>query len=200
LPFQQPIRLYDRGLETEHYGFYTYFNRSIFLKSTALLNESNTSVGEVPDDENGGSTEEAALFRCTWAQTRLLVQMWTRKGNTSALLNAAGQSNLLNSASNYTAAVANDFTQPGSFPYPITITSDRHGGNIEEKLIYCYELDAREEPIVSSAKVWSENRGFGGTLINPAPNVFGNDSDSSLGGFDGGSGGCKCVWENWQEG
>lgn len=198
-PFQQPIRLYDRGFKTEHYGFYTYFNRSIFLKSTALLNESNTSVGEIPDDENGGSTEEAALFRCTWAQTRLLIQMWTRQGNSSALLNAASRINLLDSASNYTAAIANDFTRPGSFPYPITITTDRHGGDENEKLLYCYELNAREEPIVSSAKVWSENRGFGGTLINPAPNVFGNDSDPSLGGFDGGSGGCKCVWENWQK-
>ena len=32
LPLQQPIRLYDRGLPTEHYGFYSYFDRSIFLK------------------------------------------------------------------------------------------------------------------------------------------------------------------------
>ncbi|KAI9740823.1 MAG: hypothetical protein M1818_004428 [Claussenomyces sp. TS43310] len=198
LPSQQPIRLYDRGLETEHYGIYTYFDRSIFLKSTALLNESQTADGEVPDDENGGSTEAAALFRCTWAQTRLLVQIWTRRADTSALLDAAGQSGFLDSASNYTAAVANDFSRPGSFPYPVTITTDRHGGDVTEKLIYCYELDAREKPIAGSGKVWSENRQFGGVGINPAPNVFGNQSDPSLGGYDGGTGGCSCVWDNWQ--
>ena len=31
-PTAQPLRLYDRGLNTEHKGFYTYFDRSIFIK------------------------------------------------------------------------------------------------------------------------------------------------------------------------
>ena len=35
LPVSQPVRLYNRGLPNEHYGFYVYCDRSIFLESTA---------------------------------------------------------------------------------------------------------------------------------------------------------------------
>ena len=197
-PVQQPLRLYDRGLDTEHYGFYNYFNRSIFLKSLVPLNESNGGNGEVPDDENGGCTESEASWRCTWSETRFLVQMWTRKGNTTSLLNSTTSSSTSTSSANYTA---NDFTEPGSFPYPITITTDRHGGEPLLKKLYCYEIDSREQPIDSSAKLWEEQKDFGGTAINPAPGLFNtssNDTDPSLGGYDGGTGGCSCQWTNWQ--
>jgi hypothetical protein len=190
-PTQQPIRLYDRGLPTEHYGFYTYFDRSIFLKSLVLLNE--TDNGPVPDDENGGATESEAAFRCTWTQTRFLVQMWTRMNSTSQLLNSTISSAHSSSSTNQT-----DLTQPGSFPYPVTITTDRHGGDPSLKMIYCYEMDDREGIVSGSGKVNEENRGFGGTLVNPAPGVFSNSSDPSLGGFDGGTGGCKCQWSNFR--
>ena len=61
-PIQQPVRLYDRGLDTEHYGFYTYFRKTIFLKSVDALNE--TDDGDIPIDEEGGCRKtEAALFR-----------------------------------------------------------------------------------------------------------------------------------------
>ncbi|KAE9373424.1 hypothetical protein N431DRAFT_465717 [Stipitochalara longipes BDJ] len=186
-PTQQPIRLYDRGLPTEHYGFYTYFDRSIFLKSLDVLNSTNTA--EVPDDENGGATEAEAAFRCTWSQTRFLVQMWTRMNVTSQLLNSTSHS----SSANQTY-----LTQPGSFPYPITITTDRHGGDPALKMIYCYTMDDREGVVAGSEKFNEELRGFGGTIINPAPTVFSNSSDPSLGGFDGGSGGCSCQWSNFQ--
>ena len=185
-PSQQPIRLYDRGLPTEHYGFYTYFDRSIFLKSLDLLN--STDNGEVPDDQNGGATEAEAAFRCTWTQTRFLVQMWTRMNGTSQLLNSTAHS----SSTNQT------LTQPGSFPYPITITTDRHGGDPALKAIYCYAMNDREGIVAGSGKFSLENRGFGGTYINPAPSVFSNSSDPSLGGFDGGTGGCSCQWSNFQ--
>jgi hypothetical protein len=185
-PSQQPIRLYDRGLPTEHYGFYTYFDRSIFLKSLDVLN--STDNGEVPDDQNGGATEAEAAFRCTWTQTRFLVQMWTRMNGTSQLFNSTSHS----SSTNQT------LTQPGSFPYPITITTDRHGGDPALKMIYCYSMDDREGIVASSGKINEENRGFGGTVINPAPGLFSNNSDPSLGGFDGGTGGCSCQWSNFQ--
>ena len=185
-PTQQPIRLYDRGLPTEHYGFYTYFDRSIFLKSLDLLNSTNND--EVPDDQNGGATEAEAAFRCTWTQTRFLVQMWTRMNSTSQLLNSTTHSSNTNQTS---------LTQPGTFPYPITITTDRHGGDPSLKMIYCYEMDDREGIVVGSGKINEENRGFGGTLINPAPTIFANSSDPELGGFDGGTGGCSCQWSNF---
>ncbi|PMD41521.1 hypothetical protein L207DRAFT_543622 [Hyaloscypha variabilis F] len=186
-PTQQPIRLYDRGLPTEHYGFYNYFDRSIFLKSLDVLNSTDTP--EVPDDENGGATEAEAAFRCTWSQTRFLVQMWTRMNGTSQLLNST--SHLSSTNQTY-------LTQPGSFPYPITITTDRHGGDPALKMIYCYTMNDREGIVAGSEKLNEESRGFGGTIINPAPTVFSNSSDPSLGGFDGGSGGCSCQWSNFQ--
>jgi hypothetical protein len=188
-PSQQPVRLYDRGLPTEHYGFYTYFDRSIFLKSINKLNNSNSENGEVPDDENGGATEAEASFRCTWSQTRFLVQMWTRMNSTSELNNGTGVTS---------SSLGTDFIQPGSFPYPITITTDRHGGDPALKMLYCYALDDREGVISTSGQINAENRGFGGTLINPAPSLFSNTSDPGLGGYDGGTGGCKCQWTNFQ--
>ena len=91
-----------------------------------------------------------------------------------------------------------DFTQPGSFPYPITITIDRHGGDPTLKMLYCYSMNDQGGLVATSGHINVENRGFGGTLINPAPNLFSNSSDPSLGGFDGGTGGCGCQWTNFQ--
>ncbi|KFY88088.1 hypothetical protein V498_06913 [Pseudogymnoascus sp. VKM F-4517 (FW-2822)] len=191
-PEQQPLKLFDRGLPTEHYGFYSYFNRSIFLKSTALLNETDMGDGEVPDDLNGGCAESEARFRCTWSETRFLVQMWTRKDGSAALLNSTGAS------SNGTVTTTILGENP-DFPYPVTITTDRHGGDPTKKGVYCYEIDEREKVVAGSAKIRLESRGFGGTLINKAPGVFGSSaSDATLGGYDGGDSGCSCKWANWQ--
>jgi hypothetical protein len=133
LPLQQPVRLYDRGLPTEHYGFYNYFDRSLFLKSTALLNQSDVPLGEIPADENGGSTESEARVRCTWAQTRFLVQIWTNMHN-QQLVTSRGSPSASSGAG----------SPPGSFPYPVTITIDRHGGDAAQKMVYCYGMDLRE--------------------------------------------------------
>ena len=209
-PSNQPLRLFNRGLDTEHYGFYNYFDRSIFLKSTALIDTNSTSVGEVPDDENGGSPEDAATVRCTWAQTRFLVQIWTNKSPSMTLLpntNTMSPTSTTSSATaaqtgNLTTSSANDFSRPGSFPYPISITLDRHGGNLHSKEIYCYGLDNREHVITGEKKLQLENRSFDGTLVNPALGPFGNVNvslaDGGPGGIDGGSGGCGCQWRNWE--
>lgn len=186
LPSQQPIRLYDRGLPSEHYGFYNYFDRSIFLDS---ITSTGSAGGEDTNDENGGATESEAAFRCTWSQTRFLVQMWTRANSTTRLLNGTSSSSL---------SPGTDFTQPGSFPYPITITTDRHGGDATLKMIYCYTMNDQRGLVTTSGQINAENRGFGGTLINPAPTIFTNTSDPSLGGYDGGTGGCSCKWTNFQ--
>ncbi|KAL8905361.1 MAG: hypothetical protein Q9171_006704, partial [Xanthocarpia ochracea] len=112
----QPLRLYDRNMATEHYGFYTYFDRSLFLKSTALLNFTNEAPSVIPDDENGGAEETAAKVRCTWAQTRFLVQIWTRKGATAPLLQSSNSTDSDSSPGstpkNLTASSANNFTRP----------------------------------------------------------------------------------------
>jgi hypothetical protein len=191
-PAAQPLMLYDRGLQTEHYGFYTYFDRSIFLKSASVANLS--SIGVVPDDENGGSTEAEASLRCTWAQTRFLVQIWTN-----------AQGNLPLTSSNVTGSrnsSANDFTAPGSFPYPASITMDRHGGDINSKSVYCYGVDDREHIVSSEKQFQIENRGFDGHLVNPALGLFNHINvslaDGGPGGIDGGTGGCSCLWRNFK--
>lgn len=37
LPLSQPLHLFDAGLPTEHYGFYTYFDRRIFANTSLFL-------------------------------------------------------------------------------------------------------------------------------------------------------------------
>lgn len=207
-PSAQPLRLYNRGLLTEHYGFYTYYDRSIFLKSTALLNDSGPSTGDVPEDQKGGAIEAAASVRCTWAQTRFLVQIWTNQANVATLLGNSSHSATNKAPSsqtqNATKSSANDFSRPGSFPYPVTITLDRHGGDVSKKLIYCYGIDAREHVVQDHKKVQLENRGVGGVLVNPAQGPFATTKigkkEGGPGGVDGGSGGCGCQWKNFDEG
>ena len=202
-PSAQPLRLFNRGLPNEHYGFYTYFDRSIFLKSTALVDDSQ-ATGVVPDDEDGGAEESAATVRCTWTQTRFLVQIWTNKGGTASLLssnNATASKTDNRDPKNLTASSANDFDRPGSFPYPVSISLDRHGGDIKTKMIYCYGLDDRRHIISNHKKLQLEDRAFGGHLVNPALGPFGNVnvsiSEGGPGGIDGGTGGCSCLWKNW---
>ena len=204
-PSAQPLRLFDRGLSTEHYGFFTYFDRSIFLKSTGFFNGSTI---DVPDDANGGALEDSAKVRCTWAETRFLVQIWTNKGNSYPLLpengNATAQQSALTgrNATSLANSSANDLSRPGSFPYPVTITLDRHGGNIKTKEIYCYGLDDSERPENGEKKIQLEDRGYRGTPVNPASGPFGTNkvslADGGPGGIDGGSGGCSCKWQNWK--
>ncbi|KAK2735256.1 hypothetical protein FQN57_001200 [Myotisia sp. PD_48] len=211
LPKSQPVRLYDRDLPTEHYGFYTYFDRSIFLKSSRPLGNGNETV-DLPDDSNGGSSKSAARARCTWTQTRLLVQIWTRpsQGKMQLLPPSEGRTSATPTASSTaTPSPTIDFDRPGSLPYPVTITLDRHGGDPKKKLIYCYGMDVDGKILEDKKKLQLEHRGFAGTIINPAPGIFNVSSDTSdekraenpkesdIVGFDGGSGGCRCEWRNW---
>ncbi|KAF6220249.1 hypothetical protein HO133_003381 [Letharia lupina] len=202
-PSAQPLRLYNRGQSTEHYGFYTYFSKSVFLKSTAPIDGISNNTSSVPDDEDGGAEEEAASVRCTWAQTRFLVQIWTNKGFVASSQASDTNSTVSsNNSTNLTASSANDFQAPGSFPYPVTITLDRHGGDIDSKMIYCYGIDDEENPISNQKKIELEDRSFGGTLVNPTTlGPFGNVNvtlaDGGPSGIDGGSGGCECQWKNF---
>ena len=200
-PFSQPLRLYNRGLPTEHYGFYTYFDKSIFL----------TNSTADPENSSGGSPESAATLRCTFSQTRLLVQIWTSPSFPGVLdlqpgtilpINQPLTSN--NSSANNSAT---NFTPPGSFPYPTTLTLDRHGGDAAKKALYCYEFDplAPATNQLTAPFLVSEFRGAAGQLVNAAPSLIagvgdgssGGGFNASEGGVDGGTGGCGCEWTNW---
>ena len=201
-PSAQPLRLYNRGQSTEHYGFYTYFSKSIFLKTAAPVDSSSNETGSSLDDEDGGAEEDAASVHCTWAQTRFLVQIWTRNGFVASPQASDVNSTISSDNSTKpTASSANDFDAPGSFPYPVTIKLDRHGGDIDSKQVYCYGIDDEERPVSSEKKIQNENRSVGGQLVNPTLGPFGNVNvtlaEGGPGGIDGGSGGCACEWKNF---
>ncbi|KAK4560877.1 hypothetical protein LTR86_005457 [Recurvomyces mirabilis] len=196
----QPLRLYNRGNDNEHYGFYTYFDRSLLISN--ITSTSSTNNNGLSNSLSSDVPLANASAVCTWSQTRLHVQIWTRKGTVASLSDVIPLNGL--PAANGTA---NDMTAPGSFPYPVTVTIDRHGGEASKKGVYCYGLDA-EQKVVESVKTWiGEDRGFGGSLVNaamvPGSNGTGvqkrgNNGDGGDGGVDGGTGGCACQWQNWK--
>lgn len=222
LPGSQPIKLYDRGKATEHYGFYTYFDKSIFLESKVAVTGDNDLKDSDSEDSNGGSTKDKANVRCTWSQTRFLVRIWTQPSNVTHMsITASSSSNSTNNATATTTASAttsmstisptstssssaNNFTSPGSFPYPITLTVDRHGGLATEKLIYCYSLEQEGYYNLTSPKLEDEDRSSGGSIIQPSPGyvalaeaVQQGIKENQTEPVDGGTGGCECEWKNW---
>jgi len=168
-PFQQPLRLFDRGLPTEHYGFYSYFDKTMYVRSI------NTTAAA---DEDGGSLEKEAGFVVTYAQLRFHVQIWTRTSGSARLL------------SDGAGTTANNSTRPGSFPYPVTISEDMHGGNFNQKASFARKVDAHQKILLDDPRLITALMDYGGELINHA-------ADPSFGGVDGGSGGCKCSWTNF---
>ncbi|TQV99657.1 glycoprotease family protein [Cordyceps javanica] len=185
-PVQQPVRLYDRGLDTEHYGFYTHFKRTIFLKSVTTPNSSDDT--NVPLDEDGGCRKSEAKFLATWGETRMLVRIWTRRlaTNTSSLVRPDGRS----SAGGAGAELA--LRRPGTMPWPVTITLDTHGGDPKRKLVWETPVDDRLRLVTGQSKLLVNKMDAAGTWINPR-----GTGDAKYGGFDGGTGGCKCEWVNW---
>lgn len=178
-PYQQPLRLFDRGLDTEHYGFYSYFNKTIYVESM----EKSTS-----SSEEGGVLETSAQWYATWTQTRFIVKIWTKKQNTSSssarLIGTSGTS------------ASDNSTAPGSFPYPVTIGEDTHGGDLSLKETFAYGVEADQHVNISEAMSFTNNIGYGSAVVNPRL----PDGDLSWGGVDGGKGGCRCEWVNWVNG
>ena len=189
--YAQPLRLFDRGQDSEHYGFYTYYDRSMYLSVRSTTNSSSLSGSITPNVQL-----ESANAVCTWSQTRLRFQIWTQKAGATSLSGSQSTSTPLMQSS------ANDMTAPGSFPYAVTVTLDRHGGEAGKKGVYCYSLNG-EQQVTDTVRTWiAENRSFDGQLVNPAAVPMNNGTtltkriDSS--GIDGGSGGCACQWQNWE--
>ncbi|KAL4927069.1 uncharacterized protein BDV17DRAFT_136853 [Aspergillus undulatus] len=231
LPISQPLRLYNRGKDDEHYGFYSYFDKSIFLASDAPLTQGSKNK---ESDLIGGSTKEDARVRCTWAQTRFKVAVWTREdrigrrlidretnstkiaGNsTSTSTSTSTKSGNDTSSAWEPTSSATDFTSPGSFPYPVSISLDRHGGDVSKKMVYCYGMEEGMRINGTEKMLQVEDRGWGGEIVNQAPGIFSSGSNPNStgdddgehededkeehGGYDGGSGGCGCEWVNWVE-
>ncbi|QUC19667.1 uncharacterized protein UV8b_03908 [Ustilaginoidea virens] len=184
-PVQQPVRLYDRGLATEHYAFYTYFKRTIFLKSVSIQNQTDETM---PLDQDGGCRKTEASHLVTWGETRLHVQIWTRalQNSSSTLLKPDDGSKGI------TGGGTGHLVRPGTMPYPVTITHDTHGGDPNKKLVWDRPINDRLQVQRDKAQALINDMGIGGTWINRR-----DSGDAKYGGFDGGTGGCKCEWVNW---
>lgn len=174
-PKQQPLRLYDRGLPTERYGFYSYYNKTIY--TTAVTPPNVGSTDGPPSDKNGGALETEAKFLVTFLSTRFKVEIWTRRENSTRLVNG-GVSN-------------NNATQPGTFPYPVTVTLDSHGGIPGLKFAFSRGVVGRRV-VMNDAKFVLNFLDKNGVVINPA-----NRFNPSFGGMDGGTGGCSCEYNNF---
>lgn len=108
-----------------------------------------------------------------------------------------------------TSSSANDFVSPGSFPYPVSITIDRHGGLATEKLAYCYGIEQESSGTfynLTDPTLQDENRAAGGTIVNPSPDylviaeaIEEGVPEDEIKPVDGGTGGCMCEWRNWEE-
>lgn len=181
---QQPIRLYDRGLPTEHYGFYTYFRRTIYLRSVTTLNRTGV-IDDVPLDKEGGSRESEANFLVTWAETRFLMQIWTNSDATKGLLLKGDKPGIEDTA---------NLTRPGTMPYPVTMKLDTHGGDPQKKFVWAWPINERQQIDTGSTKFLANDLSKGGTVVN-----LRSSKNPSFGGFDGGSGGCRCEWLNFVE-
>jgi len=202
----QPVRLYNRGLQDEHYGFYNYYDKSIYLSGVQIHDDGNVSGLDavLEADQNGGSTKAEATARCTFAQTRFMFKIYTSAVFGAGLLPGPADASLTHSddakkGHEDKTSSATNFERPGSFPYPASIVLDRHGGKIDDKVAYCYGMSNGQ--IVKDQKIIvGEQRNVGGVLINPAPTVLEDQDDfnSTAGGIDGGTGGCGCTWQNFQ--
>ncbi|KAL2020875.1 hypothetical protein VTK56DRAFT_7866 [Thermocarpiscus australiensis] len=179
-PVQQPLRLYDRGLPTERYGFYSYYNKTMYVKSVDPLVGGGEST-PVPADLDGGSLKTEAKFLVTWLSVRYKVEIWTRRASTTRLVGGLGG-----------RPAGDNSTQPGTFPYPVTITLDTHGGQPGKKFAFIRGVDDRQRIVLNDAKFLLNNMNTTGDLVNPASKF-----NPSFGGMDGGTGGCKCEYTNF---
>ncbi|CAK7566753.1 MAG: hypothetical protein SEPTF4163_004705 [Sporothrix epigloea] len=154
LPIQQPLRLYDRSLPTEHFGFYTYFSKTIYVQSI------KPDTSPLASDVKGGSLQIDANYIVTWLQTRFLVQVWTRLENTTRLLG----------------------TQLSNFPYPVTVTEDLHGGDFLGKGVFSRTVDSQQQIQMTGTTSIIDNLLFGGSLVNHGTNPTYGGSDGGTGG------------------
>ncbi|KJX93936.1 hypothetical protein TI39_contig4232g00005 [Zymoseptoria brevis] len=180
----QPLRLYNRNQSDEHYGFYTYFDRYIYITNATSSSSNGTTIKtNIPLEEASGV--------CTFSQTRFKVAIWTRRGPSSS--NLSGNSTATIASSGTTSSTPNQAMSSSS--YPITVTLDRHGGSEKRKGVYCYGID-EEGKVMKDGKMWVDEK-RGADLVHPGqvPGLTKRDGTGEGKGIDGGTGGCGCQWE-----
>jgi hypothetical protein len=176
----QPLRLYNRGLEDEHYGFYTYFTKSVFVANGSSASVTNSSSSKSTLTVVSANQQAQAL--CTFTQTRFRVQIWTRKAMVSGV--GLGDSSSLGAAGEKKAAwesSANEMQAPGSLPYRTSFLLDRESGGDgrAEKGVFCWGLE--DEKVVGEGVRIAETE-----IAGLEEDKTGDDEDGK----------CACGWES----
>lgn len=74
----QPLRLFNRGRDNEHYGFHVYFDKTVqFANNTS---GDNGSSGPRGARDTGGVSAAESQYRIRWVNTRFRVAIFTSKG------------------------------------------------------------------------------------------------------------------------
>lgn len=114
----QPLRLFDRGLESEHYGFFVYYKKTINV--LAADPSSVSPFTEASDADGGVAAIVTGGQEVTWENTRFRVAIWTKK-------RTSGQMDVIGSEGQRLSSQIGAFD--GSFPYPVSVIEDRNGDN-----------------------------------------------------------------------
>lgn len=112
----QPLRLFDRGLATEHYGFFVYYQKTIHVLAA---DPSSVTPLTSASDANGGVSAIVSNSKVVaWEDTRFRVAIWTKQ-------RTSGQMDVIGAEGQRLSSQIGAFD--GSFPYPVSIVQDRNG-------------------------------------------------------------------------
>lgn len=145
----QPLRLFDRGLPTEHFGFHVYF-----LKTVQFADDSQQPSSGRPD--TGGVTAADAGYRVEWHNTRFQVKIFTSSGKGSGGSDGNGGA----------MVVMSDRSRSDELTLPVEIWEDRaNGGKVNDgQSITSWILDSNgypvvEKPIIEKTGLGTDPRG-----------------------------------------
>lgn len=173
----QPLRLMDQGLPSEHYAAHIYFQKSIYLDSINISSRPPFHNNEVP------GTSDSAKYACIWSFTRFRIQIFTRKSQDLILVDR--EQSRFQIDPEFGSSMTN--TREPIMPYPVTISEDRIGGseNAVGRTIACYEI---------LDNVNGEGKRLGERYSWPE-----RKSGSLASTVDGRrKAGCFCEWKNWK--
>jgi hypothetical protein len=112
----QQLRLFDRGLDTEHYGFFVHYKKTINV--LAATPAEVTDFTKASDDPSGVGAGISGAKQVTWENTRLRVVIWTKQ-RTSGLKDLIGEQ-----GQRYPTTPRSTDT---FFPYAVSVFEDRVG-------------------------------------------------------------------------
>ncbi|RPA77042.1 hypothetical protein BJ508DRAFT_364743 [Ascobolus immersus RN42] len=153
----QPLRLMDRGLDTEHYAFHTYYRKSIYIPDPAKLLE------DVDDEDvdyaamlgakipKGGLDGKDAGYVCMFDVTRLSVKIFTasppslevgvvRPGGERVGLDVTLNKFLEQQTSFLAAEKEGKAAERPEFPLPVSVEIDRVGKGEEGRTSSCFKV------------------------------------------------------------